>query len=70
MKLSLSKDVWPGVVARSVAKLHGVQGTPKLTPTSGTFFCEGLVIKIFLQHSSSSVDSKRAAVSKWPKKVH
>ena len=38
-----------GVVAWSVVRPHGMQEAPRSNPTSGTFFLEDLVMKIFLQ---------------------
>ena len=39
---------WLGAVARSEACLLGMQAAPSSIPTSGTFFCWDLVMKIFL----------------------
>ena len=42
---------------------HSLLVDPRSTHTSGTFFREDLVMKIFLSHSFSSSDSNRAVAS-------
>ena len=41
--------LWPGTVARSEASSLCMQAAPSSIPTSGTFFCGDLVMKIFLR---------------------
>ena len=45
---NLCLDQQPGLVSWSVVRPFGMQADPRLAPTSGTFFHEDLVMKIFL----------------------
>ena len=44
----MNKNIAPGAVSWSVARLLGMQAIWRSTPMSGTFFLKGLVMKIFL----------------------
>ena len=54
----MSNLVSRDALARSVARLLGMQADPRpTTPTSGSFFCKDLVINYFYDYFSSSADS-------------
>ena len=48
-KSSCTHFSWPGAVALSEARPHGMQAAPSSIPTSGTFFRGDLVMKNFLR---------------------
>ena len=60
----------PGSVARSDARLPGMQTVAGSNLTSGNILSWRLVMNNFYDHSLPSADSRRADVNYWRKNVH